>query len=264
MKKIIFIVLVFCIACSPSENSENTEDAFNVSITQDATTVVIDQMVTFKATVSEPINTISFSTDGGATFAGEYSTTFGNTANLYLDFDTVGTKSIVFRIKNSNGDIVDSPLTVKVDKGNAIQLQSLQLNSFFNKGNTWDAEFGDTDPKRLADVIFGILKPKLDVFKGTRSNTPNSSWVWYKSETRENEVNLNWDLQNEALFINIDQLIPWIAFVDDDGGGIAQDLMMGPPYERVIPITDFLDTKPNSILVKETDINLEYELGIGW
>ncbi len=244
-------------------NNEKTP-TFTVSVTKDATTVVIDQMVALIANADVDIISIDYSLDWGDTYAGEYSKNFGKTTNLYLDFDTVGTKKIIIRVKNNNGDVVDTPVSINVEKGNAIQIKSIQLNSFFNMGKTWDSEFSDTDADRLADVFFVLLKPRLNVFDGTRSNTPNSTWIWFKSETRQNENNLNWDLQNENVFINIDQLTPWIAFADDDGGGIAQDLMLVPPFERTIPISDYTSTKPNRILVEETNINLKYELTIDW
>ncbi len=263
MKKLISLLFVLTFACSPTNNGDNAP-TFAVSVTQDLNSAVIDQKITLTASTNEPIKSIDYSIDGGTTFGNEYSTTFGTNAKLYLDFDTVGTKHIVFRIKNNDGDVVDKAITVNVERGNAIQITSLKLNSFYNMGETWDSEFNDTDINRLADVNFVILKPRLNVFDGTRDGAPNSSWIWFRSQTRDNESNLNWDLQNEALYINIEQLTPYIAFGDDDGGNIGQDLMLGPPFERVIPISDYINTKPNTILVEEVNINLEYEIGIDW
>ncbi len=267
MKKTVYILLAFCFACSTSDDDGTTNgnpSTLEVTVMQDLNIVAIDQIVTLTATANETINEISFSTDDGNTFPSSHSTNFGNTANLYFSFDTLGTKTIVFRVKNNTGDIVDNTVTINVERGNAIQIQNLQLNSFFNMGETWDDEFGATDPNRLADVLFAILKPSLNVFDGTRSSVPTSSWLWYKSETRDNENNLNWDIQSEELFINIEQLTPYIAFADDDGGGIAQDLMLGPPFERVIPFADFVNTQTNPILVQEVDIDLEYQITVDW
>lgn len=263
LNSLSFISIILLFTCSSSDDS-NSKSMFSVNITQDVNTINIGQITILTATTSESINSINFSLDGGATFNGEYSTNFGNTAKLYLDFDTIGTKNIVFRVKNSDGDIVDSPVTINVERGNAIQLKSLKLNSFFDMGKTWDAEYSDTNINRLADVFFVFLKPPLNVFTGTRSGIPTSSWLWYKSEIKMNESNLIWDLQNEDLYINIEELRPYIAFADDDGGGLVGDLMLGPPFERVIPFSDYIITKPPSILIEETNINLEYELDIDW
>lgn len=225
----------------------------------------MDQILTLTAAANETINQISFSKDGGETFLGEFgSSEFDRVVNLYLDFDTVGTKTIVYRVKNNAGEVVDTRVNVTVERGNAVQLLSVKLNSFFNKGKTWDSEYPNTDPNHLADVFFGILKPKLNALDGTRSKVPSSSWLWYKSETRENENNLNWNLQNEELFVNVSELNIYIAFADDDGGDIVQDLMLGPPYQSLIPFSDHINLQPSTISVEETHINLEYEIGVAW
>ncbi|WP_044402678.1 hypothetical protein [Lacinutrix sp. Hel_I_90] len=264
MKKIVLLFLILSLACCSSDDSDtnNSEvSTLQVSVTQDATTVGIDEIVTLTATANEIINEISFSKDGGLTFPSSYGSDFGTTANLYLDFESVGTKTVVFRVKNAVGDTVDTIVTIDVERGNAVQVQSLQLNSFFNMGGTWDDEFGSTNPQRLADVVFALLKRRLNVYTGERSNIYS---VWYRSEIRANETNLTWDMQNENLLINLNQLMPFIGFGDDDGNNIGQDLMLGPPFERVVPILDYINTQPNSILVNEADIDLEYELLVNW
>jgi hypothetical protein len=265
MKKIILILLSFFIACSTSDNPDNpNNDKFNVSVTQDSATIVIDQIVTLTATSSETIKTMSFSTDGGLTYGNIYSRDFGKTVKLYLDFELVGEKKIVLRLENEDGEFVDKLVILSVGRGNAVKINSLKLNSFHNKGESWDPEFDPSDPNRLADVLFSFLKPKLDNLEGTRSNAPINSRIWYSSVVRMNESNLTWDIQNENLLINFEQLIPYIAFADDDGGNIGEDLMLGPPFQYIIPISDYTSTKPNSFTVIEPNINLQYELSISW
>tara|TARA_R110002096_G_scaffold436089_1_gene667228 strand:- start:6792 stop:7598 length:807 start_codon:yes stop_codon:yes gene_type:complete len=268
MNKLTYFLLVLCFTCSSlDDNNDNNVSTF-ITVTQDLSVVNIDQIISITVTSNETINSIDYSLDGGTTFIGEVSnSTFGNNVKLYLDFDTVGTKNIVFRVKNNEGAIVDKAISVNVERGNAIQIQNLKLNSFYDMGNTWDAEFSDTNPNRLADVYFVILKPPLNIFNGTRGTIPAGSWLWFRSQTRDNESNLNWDLQNEDLYINIEQLTPYIAFIDDDGDPVLAglgDLMLGPPFERVIPIADYINTKPNTIVAEEPNINLEYELTLDW
>lgn len=266
MKKITYILITLCLACSSSDDggTDPNTSTFDATIAQSATTIGIDQIVTLTANANETINEISFSTDGGTTFPSSFGSSFGMTANLYFDFETVGTKNIIFRLKNSAGDIVDKPIIINVERGSAVQITGVRLNSFFNIGQIWDSEFGNNDPNRLADVYFALLKRRLNVFTGERGGLSSNS-IWYRSETRTNETNLNWDLQSENININLEQLTPYIAFVDDDGeGNLAGDLMLGPPFERLIPISDYLNSQPSSIIIEETDINLYYELGIDW
>ncbi len=149
---------------------------------------------------------------------------------------------------------------VVVNKGEAIELNSLQLNSFFNIDDTWDDEFDDGDINRLADVFFILLKPRLNPFDGSRSiSTP----AWYRSSTLTNQGNLQWSLQNQDLLIN-PELSLFITFADDDGNGLVDDLMLGPPFEREISFLDFISTQPNSIPVSFSNINLDFNLGVQW
>jgi hypothetical protein len=263
MKKLTYILLFLCFACNSSDDADTS--TFEVSVTQSTTSLVVDQILTLTATANEKINQISFSKDGGETFDSEFSSsTFDTTVNLYLDFDTLGPKTIIYRVKNNAGDVVDNIVSVTVERGNAVQLLSVKLNSFFDMGNTWDSEYATTDPNHLADVFFGVLKPRLNFLDGTRSRVPSSSWLWYRSQTRENENDLSWNLQNEELFINVSELTAYIAFADDDGGNIAQDIMLGPPFQSLIPLSNYINSKPGTITVKETHINLEYVIGLDW
>src|SRR5690606_24455866 len=162
---IYFLVLLFLVSCGTSDDEEET-NTFQVSVIQDANQIEIDQIVTLTASSNDVIQSVSYSLDGGSTFSGEYSTNFGNVANLYLDFDTPGNKQIVFRVRNSEGQVVDTALSIQVLRGAAVKLQNLQLNTFFNQTGTWDDEYPDTDSNRLADVFFVVLKPSLNVFTG--------------------------------------------------------------------------------------------------
>ncbi|WP_054851348.1 hypothetical protein [Olleya sp. ITB9] len=268
MRKLIFLIPLLYFACSSDdETSIDNPDVstFDVTVSQDINTAVVDQVVTLTATANETINEISYSTDNGATFPSSFSTQFGNTANLYFSFDTLGSKTIVFRVKNVAGDIADNTVTITVERGNAVQFQNVQLNSFFDMGNSWDSEYPTSNPNHLADVFFAFLKPPLNVFDGTRSGVPTSSWLWYTSAVRENETNLNWNITNENLYINPELVTPYIAFADDDGDGtLAGDLMLGPPFESIILLSNYTDTQPSSVTIQETNINLEYVIGLDW
>ncbi|MBU2926705.1 hypothetical protein [Winogradskyella psychrotolerans] len=270
--KIAFMLIILFSACSPSDNNGNPDQSstLEVSVTADATTVTIDQIIILTATANETINEISFSKDGGVTFSNAISSSsFTDTVNLYLDFDTLGSKSIVVKVTNDVSDVVDSTVNITVERGNAIKLQSVQLNSFYDIGNTWDLEYPTTDPNHLADVFFVLLKPTLNAFDGTRSSVAFSPRIWYRSAIKENESSLSWNLQNEDLYINIEELTPYIAFADDDGVddfGIPAvgDLMLGSPSASMIPLGDYYLSQPNIITLEEPSINLEYVIGVDW
>ncbi|WP_179343698.1 hypothetical protein [Winogradskyella ursingii] len=46
--------------------------------------------------------------------------------------------------------------------------------------------------------------------------------------------------------------------------GNVGDIMLGPPFQSLIPLTNFVDSQPNSITIQEENINLEYEFGLDW
>ncbi|WP_223032691.1 hypothetical protein [Hanstruepera marina] len=267
MRIALIFLLAVCIGCSSSDEDniiDSDPSTLAVNVTQDKETVEVDEIVTLTARANETIKEISFSKDGGVTFPSSYSTNFGSTANLYFSFDELGEKTIIFRVKNNDGDFVDRTVNITVEQGNAVRLQSVQLSSFYDMGNTWDDEYPASNPNHLADVFFAILKPPLNVYQGTRGSVPTSSWLWYRSDTRDNENNLNWDIQDENLFINVEELSTYIAFADEDNNGVVQDLMLGPPFESEIPLVDYMNSQPNSITIQESNIELEYTVGVEW
>lgn len=265
MKKIICILLlILCYACSSSDDgsANNNTSTLEVNVTADSPTASVDQIVTLTATANESISEIRFSRDGGATFPFGRGGELGTTVNLYFTWDTLGTKSIVVRVINNEGDMVDTTINITIERGDAVLLQSLQLTSFFDMGSTWDSEYSATDPNRLADVFFVIIKPVTNVYEGTRTTFAQDA-QWYWSAIKENEDNLYWDLQSEDLYINPTELSAYIAFVDADEGTNVQDLMLGAG-ERLIPFGNHFLSQPSTFTVSEADINLEYVIGLDW
>jgi len=263
MKKIIgLLTICFIMACSSddSNNESNNGPTFEITLEQDATTADIDEVITITIYANETINRLDISKDGWQTSANLSSPAFGSETNVFVDFESIGNKTISIKATNNNGDVSERSVDVTIEKGDAIKLQELQLNSFFNINETWDDEFSDTDPNRLADVFFVLLKPRLNPFEGTRSiGTP----VWYESEVKTNQGDLHWNLQTDNLFID-PNLSLYIAFADDDGGGLVGDLMLGPPFEREIQLSDYISTQENPIPFNEANINLNFDLSVEW
>lgn len=263
MKKIVSILTIcLFVACSSddSNSEENNESSFVITLEQDMVNAAIDEVITISISANETINRLDISKDEWQTSTNLASPSFGNQTNVFIDYESTGNKTISIRATNTNGDISEGSINVTIDRGNAIKLQELQLNSFFNINEAWDDEFGSIDPNRLADVFFILLKPRLNPFEGTRSiGTP----VWYESEVEVNQGDLHWDLQTDNLFID-PNLSLFIAFADADGGGLVGDLMLGPPIEREIRLSDFINSQSNPIPFSQTDINLNFDLSVEW
>ena len=132
------------------------------------------------------------------------------------------------------------------------------VNDFYDKGTTWDPEFSNTDPNRLADVSFSLSKPHIDLFSGQRFKA-----LWYKSTVKENQGDLNWNLSQENLYVNPNALIHF-GLADDDGGGVGQDLLLGPPFEKDINLSQYSNTQPSNITLEDSSINLEVSFGLEW
>ena len=219
----------------------------------------IDEILPISVTGNETISRIDISKDNWVTSTNLTSPSFGSETDIFIDYETIGSKTISVRATSAEGFISESSLSISVERGNAIEINTLNLNNFFNINETWDDEFDEGDINRLADVFFIFLKPRLNPFDGTRSI---NSTVWYRSETLLNQGNLEWSIADQLL-IDPD-LSLYIAFADDDGNGLIEDIMLGPPFEREISFEDFTTTQPDNLSISYPDINLDFDLSVDW
>ena len=270
IKNILALSIILIISCGENNDDDNSlvngssnqilNNNYNVTLTSNTNVVEIDGIIELVAQTDSNFETLSVSRDGGLTFPSSQSYSFDSTVSLYFSFDTLGEKTIVLRAKNASGAIKDVPFTLNVVRGNAVKINGLSLINFQNKGGIWDSEFPATNPNSLADPFFALLKSPVNLYTGNRSGLI----VSYKSPIRQNESNLNWDLSNEDVYLNLDYTTMQISFAEDDGGNISQDLMNGPPFEKLIPFQNIINTQPTTANFQETDISLEYDLNLDW
>ncbi len=262
MKNHIFRLLIMLLitACSSDDSNENNISNFSITIEKDKNIAAIDEVITITISANDSIRRIDISKDGWQTSTNMGSDSFGDYTTVYIDYESTGNKTISIKATNHNGDTDEQSVNIIIERGNAIKLKELQLNSFYNINETWDAEYGTTNPERLADVFYVLLKPRLNPFNGSRTiGTP----VWYKSIIRANQDDLFWSMQAENLYFNPN--IPlYIAFADADGGGIVEDLMLGPPFEREISFQEFSSAETNPIPFNFQDINLNFNILVEW
>lgn len=264
MKKILFIITILLFGCSEddgsNDNDQGMQSNFEINLTSQSNIISIDEPLTINVLGNEVISRLDVSKDNWVTSANLASDSFGNQTDIFVDYETIGNQTISVRATNEANFTSEASINVVVNRGEAIELSSLQLNSFFNVDETWDDEFDEGDTNRLADVFFILLKPRLNPFDGNRSiGTP----VWYRSNTLTNQGDLQWSLQNQNLLIN-PELSVFIAFADDDENGLVDDLMLGPPFEREVSFIDFISTQPSSIPVSFPGINLDFDLEVQW
>lgn len=260
---LINLIILTLLSCNTSDNLSNDNNSSNFELIVSAPNEIeVDGILEVALNSNELMQSLEVSSDNFQTSITHFDDLGDNTLR-YFSFNNLGNQTIYFKAKNNAGVEVVETVTVNVVRGDAVKLESIELNSFFNMGSTWDDEFPTSNPNHLADVSFGLLKPPVDMLTGNRSTTPSTSWLWYTATTHQNESSFNWNLQSDELYINVNELNVFIGFFDDDGE-FAQDIMLGPPFERVIPISDYIDSQPNSIIVDVPEINLNFTVGIDW
>ncbi|MCF6182713.1 hypothetical protein [Lutibacter sp.] len=259
IRKTIYIFLAsIVVACGGASNDDSPiiKDNFTIEVTAQKTTVNIDEAVSVILNASDVISNIKVSTDN---FDTEATVLPNNTKNstLYFKFNAIGSKTISIKSTNNTGEVAEKSVEINVVRGNAIKINSVKVVSFYNINQTWDAEYADTDVNRLADIFFILLKPEVNLTTGDFSYNN-----WYQSIVKQNQGDLIWDLTSENLYIDPDFSI-FIGLADDDGTYNA-DLLMGPPSEREIKLSDYLATKPTTIKYTVPEINLDIELNVEW
>lgn len=266
MKKLCTLIIGFAIfACSSSDESSNPDDnqnndsTFNIELSSNST-AIIDEIIVVEITGNENIMTLEVSLDNFQTtfFNQTNSNGFGTSTSLYFSFDELGNKIISIKAINTNGDETIKAKSIIISRGNAVKITSVQIVSFSNINNTWDPEFPSTDINHLADVFFNFQKPKV----GITSNSFNFQ-NWFLSSIKENQGDLIWNVASEDLYLDPNFTLHY-SMGDDDGGGVSQDIMLGPPFEREIIFANYIVTQPATITLSDSSINLEVLLTLDW
>ncbi|MGG8496441.1 hypothetical protein ACQY1Q_08495 [Tenacibaculum sp. TC6] len=263
--KIILLVVLTFLSCSSDDNTvvESQEEPLIIELVTNNTNVTIDEVVTFQVKTNKPFGSITYSTDNfitSKTVGKSLGDSFGTSLTLYVNTANIGkiTHSIEVSDANNPSKKAKSSLSFTVEKGNAVRIKDVLVNSFYDKDNIWDTEFSNTDPNRLADVFFVLQKPQIGTLTGQFQQQ-----LWYKSNVKENQGDLKWDLLQDNLYVNPNAIIQ-LGLADDDGGGIAQDLLLGPPYEKDINLSQYISTKPDNIIFEDNSINLDVDFGLEW
>ncbi len=252
----IYIITVLIFACGSSDDGGNTTDDdsnFEISVVANSS-VSIDETILITVNSNEPLNSVQVfqdNVDSGTFYPNGQSTI----AKFNYSFDTVGNRTFIVKATNLNNVVRERTLTINVARGNAIKIMSFRVVSFYNIDQTWDPEFEGTD--RLADVKFAFVKPKIRVFEDNYGYT-----TWFISSTKENQGDLNWDISSESLYIDPNFILRF--GLSDDDGDFGQDLMLGPPSEREIDLSQYIASRPNTITVNYPEINLEAVLTVEW
>ncbi|WP_395057907.1 hypothetical protein [Flavobacterium sp.] len=260
MKKIIFLLpLLFCM-CTKSDESVappiEPKSTFAITATPSSANVAVDENFTITVAANETIKGLGASLDNFAT-GGQMFTDFGTSRVLY--FNTLGAKTIAIKATSASGAVFIKNVNINVTRGNALKITGMQITAFDNMNNTWDPEFGPTDPNRLADVLFNFNTSQIYTYFETQMTKRR----WYLSTVKQNQGDLTWDLTNANLYINPNREITF-SLGDEDTPPVGQNLIPNLPDYRIISFANYLTTKPTTITYSFPDANLSFIMTVEW
>ncbi len=264
-KKILLIwVLTLCFSCSPDSATEQLpeiNEAFSVTLTPSVTEVTVDIPFEVKVQSNEAIFEITRILENSTQSVSSLMPGTGldeQTLNLHFQFGYIRNEDVKLEFTSISGKKTTKTLNFNVTRGNAVKVIGFRINSFYNMNGTWDEEYAEDDPNRLADIIFSLSKLKNIHF----SKATVDMRLWYLSPIYPNQQQLEWDLSQEELYISERSIIEF-GIGDDDGNGIGQDLARSS-QELSIRLNDYRDTKPTEINLSNEEYGYDVSLQLEW
>jgi hypothetical protein len=262
MKRCLFLLLFLAVAISSCEPRDDITDppeekTFDFELSApDA--IDIDQAYMVSIDANERVRNVEISEDGFATtFASFGVSQLGDNFSFNLSFDRPALRNLEIKLTSISGQEVIKSTSVDVQRGNAVKINRFVVSSFFRINETWDDEFASNDPDRLADVKFVLLKEKP-----SRQGDGSGLTVWYRSQIKVNQGDLDWDLNDEEVYISPESRLTF-ALVDDDGE-FVQDLIINPPFERPIPLSSAATNRPDRIEYNDDAVDLSLYIEVDW
>lgn len=266
-------MLVF--ACvDNNENEEPVQEEFSIDIEFLTDKLEVDQPISFKLKSNQNIISYSASTNIFAkndninsnitilnTVVKSNQSNYGKTVDIILSFGKTGKNTIYLSAQNEKNEVLEKEFEVNVLKGTSVKIKSLKVISFKNINETWDSEYSSNDINRLADLAFLLEKTHIGI--SLSNEILYNSSIWYISEVLENQGNLNWDLNSKNLNINPNFKMKF-SLSDFDNNGFVEDLLLGPPYEIEFSFKEYIQEKPNKVILKKESIDLEVEFELEW
>jgi len=264
MKRIIMLLaLIGLFSCSADSNDipEPALEAFDVSFTPSADFAYVDQAYSIQITSTTKIHEVkqvyqntSLSVGGDGMY-GEIDSRF---RKLHYHLPDVGVEKLDFIFTDVQGRELEKSFEVNVLPGDAVQITGMKINSFYNIHQTYDPEFSDDDPNRLADIIFAFHKTYSRDFSSEETNKS----MWFLSEVYPNEQKLEFDLTNENLF-----LPPYASFElgigDHDEDGLGMDLARDPS-QMSVNLFFLQQEKPSEVHIIKEDADVDITVFLKW
>ena len=260
MKNSLYLLMLLCVlvSCSADTNPEIPPvEEPNINLEINSEQVVVDQTVSIKVSSNRPLSEISRLSENAvhswSAFDGE---ALPDSFEVYFKFPSPGTHTLNLEFTFTDKKVIARELQFEVERGNSVQITRVEVNSFENIDGSWDPEYEETDPGRLADVGFRLEK----LFLSKMTSEIHTSGYWFTSEIKQDQGDLLWELSEENLFL--DPKMPFFFIMGDmDENNMAQDLMQRP---QQIFLKDYISTRPDSISLVDAASNLDVRFYLDW
>ena len=265
MKRFLFLIaLSGMLSCSsdPSEITETeNEVSFEVSLTPSSEFAIVDKPFSIKVNSTSEIHEIKQIFENGSLSVGgdgQNGVIDSQFQTLHYQLPNVGVETMNYIFTDINGKEITKSFEVIVTKGDAVQITGLKINSFYNIHQTYDEQYPENDPERLADIIFAFSK----AFSWNFSTEDIGKGRWYLSEVYPNEEKLEFDLRDEQLFI-----APYANFEvgigDHDEGGVGSDLARDPSG-MTVNLYPLQNEKPSEIHIIKEEADVDITVYLEW
>ena len=265
IKKLIVIwVLAVCFGCStdsPEEELPAPVQSFEVSLTPTVSEVFVDVPFTVKVQANEGLYEISRIFENrveSITSLNPGTALQAESLNLHFGFGFLGTETVVLEFTSITGKKLTKTLNIDVKRGNAVKIVGFKINAFHNMNGSWDQEYEDTDPNRLADIVFGFRKMR----QGHISNEYQMMSPWFLSPVFPNLQLTEFELAHKELYISENSRLE-LGLIDADEDGTGKDLTMG--YRDLgINFRDHKATKPSEINLANEEYGFDVTFLLEW
>ncbi len=265
MKRFLLLIALFGMLSCSSDSSEIIENEpeinIEVTLTPSAEFALVDKPFTIKVSSNSQIHEIKQIFENGSVSVGgdgESGVIDSQFETLHYQLPNVGLEKMNYVFTDINGKQVTKSIDITINRGDAVQITGLKINSFYNIHGTYDEQYAENDPERLADIVFAINK----AFSWNFANEDRSKGRWFLSEIYPNEEKLEFDLRDDELFI-----APYANFEvgigDHDEGGIGSDLARDASG-MTVNLYPLQYEKPSEIHIIKEDADVDITIFLEW